>query len=845
MTTCVLIGRNERIIPSTWLYKIPEINSGIGSMDQKDGISYDTKHGITEETYAPSTTSITHINEPTAELECGTSDKHHMTEKGCIGDTCDDSESDEVFEPGTIARVQGDFASNEMQLNTHDGPSACTFLKERSTSIEETYPSLEETFTSIEETDTSLKETYASLGETASDCSEQTTPEIRMKELKEFSYRNHENDSSSSHEGDASCEVHADRVTTEKRVRLMKSYAWIKEEMEQSTAKYIASHLYQHQPMLLSMNDLECIQEAPTRRNSVEALLKRVLMGPNDIYDVFINVLRQGESKHIAEELDTVEVTDVDIEVFSMLELSAQHKKPRPYCKEPRLTFTKPNQSTLKYWLNDKAVVDSINDQFLSRMIFRIDEHTNIADKTMDTKRKVCKLIHTMKVCSEKILEDFFQILKSDTVCMPHVIEKLLERKEFGEVICRQKEKRKPTSTVDDALDVIPPKIQRKRQTLGQEKQSNIVRTIQELNSNVREKALEYGMVFSSACEGSIIIQLTPKDSNSWRILKTSCRSGKIKDFIPEVFKNNKSDMEEGEYMLRFKIYLLPTPPYSQADKKVMFSLEDEPSTSTYIEENASVLCQELEITDKLLTLLKKEKIVGENIKQDIAKQPRRKKIRCLLDKITQHGDRGYKILKEYTRQENPYLYKALKTKENTKRVCKSMQTGANVTARPGSATKENRKEIFFTASVLLLVKKSEEEKGKDEERDDVEITCPSIVSSEFYFTDEDSVLQDDSDEKFLSLEENWSFETKHQANKEFPDEFGGKRKEIEDFNSFKGDVEPVVERVDDDVSKDIETKVELALPVLSAGKSSSSRKEEPTIQTEIDVKKKISKKTK
>jgi hypothetical protein len=70
---------------------------------------------------------------------------------------------------------------------------------------------------------------------------------------------------------------------------------------------------------------------------------------------------------------------------------------------------------------------------------------------------------------------------------------------------------------------------------------------------------------YEETCEGSIIMQLAPKSSKSLQKLKNSCHTGAIKDFVPEVYRNNVSDLEEGEYLLIFKIFLLPTPPYSKS----------------------------------------------------------------------------------------------------------------------------------------------------------------------------------------------------------------------------------------------------------------------------------------
>ena len=60
--------------------------------------------------------------------------------------------------------------------------------------------------------------------------------------------------------------------------------------------------------------------------------------------------------------------------------------------------------------------------------------------------------------------------------------------------------------------------------------------------------------------KGSIIIQLKPRSAESWKKLEDNCLSGKIKDFIPNVYKNEAIQelLKDGEYRLRFTIYTLP-----------------------------------------------------------------------------------------------------------------------------------------------------------------------------------------------------------------------------------------------------------------------------------------------
>lgn len=126
------------------------------------------------------------------------------------------------------------------------------------------------------------------------------------------------------------------------------------------------------------------------------------------------------------------------------LEDSSLGECQRPDIHEQRLSFTKSDHQTLLYYLNNKNVIDSVNDNLLSRFIFSIREHTNVVHCSLDCEKRVRQLIDTMKKCAEKIFKDFCEILNS--IEMSHVIGKL-EKRSQGAVTCRQRQKRKPSST--------------------------------------------------------------------------------------------------------------------------------------------------------------------------------------------------------------------------------------------------------------------------------------------------------------------------------------------------------------------------------------------------------------
>lgn len=78
------------------------------------------------------------------------------------------------------------------------------------------------------------------------------------------------------------------------------------------------------------------------------------------------------------------------------------------------------------------------------------------------------------------------------------------------------------------------------------------------------------------------------------------------------------------------------------------YAVVDKPSKVTtdhhgnLIEENFDLLCEELEITKDLLTILRDKDLVSSNIKQELDKVgSRSKKIKFLLKKLGPQGNKG------------------------------------------------------------------------------------------------------------------------------------------------------------------------------------------------------------
>ena len=72
--------------------------------------------------------------------------------------------------------------------------------------------------------------------------------------------------------------------------------------------------MYQHDQHVLSAAEHENICNCKLRRDAVEQLLKRVLMGPDEIFDIFIEILKGQEEDHIAEKLMRTAPSDEEIE---------------------------------------------------------------------------------------------------------------------------------------------------------------------------------------------------------------------------------------------------------------------------------------------------------------------------------------------------------------------------------------------------------------------------------------------------------------------------------------------------------------------------------------------------
>ena len=76
--------------------------------------------------------------------------------------------------------------------------------------------------------------------------------------------------------------------------------------------------MYQHDQHVLSAAEHENICNCKLRRDAVEQLLKRVLMGPDEIFDIFIEILKDQEEDHIAKKLTCTAPSEEEIQGTSI-----------------------------------------------------------------------------------------------------------------------------------------------------------------------------------------------------------------------------------------------------------------------------------------------------------------------------------------------------------------------------------------------------------------------------------------------------------------------------------------------------------------------------------------------
>ncbi|XP_052773090.1 uncharacterized protein LOC128211961 isoform X2 [Mya arenaria] len=545
------------------------------------------------------------------------------------------------------------------------------------------------------------------------------------------------------------------------KIRLVLLYAWIKEEMSKTAAKSVAGRLYQMNPRQIAHLDLESICHCSWRRDAVELLLKKVLMGPPQIYMTFLICLREEEETCIADKLSQCEPTQLQIQVFHELQLYSLRRGPRLRYDQSPMQLTDSDVQTLLHFLNTRSTIDTLNDHFLSKLLFSIREHNNIVNTSMDSEKRVKELIDTIKLCAEKAFVDFCEICK--LIEMEHVLSKL-EKRVPSSLACKQRQKRKSTPSTDTKPEGAQQSLTTaKRQCFSSKDELRMVSSLQRSASQVQEALDPLGLALETINKGSIVLQLRLiKPDSLWK-LRENCRTGKIKDIIPVVYSKEADVLQQGEYRLKFTIYVLPNPPDSSAEKKVMFHLETDkedvkdqashgkkaPPTDhndNPLEEHMSLLCEELEISKPLLDLLKKKKLVEDDIKEQINKNSGRKnKIKYLLKKLSSDGKLGYSVLKEFIKEENEDLYKELLTRETVNVIDNKMDTAAKVTKNPtqvpGRHRSMHQKQVFFTGTVVLKVNKKgvKSSSGKqDASNAEVEITCPEIIDPTCHFSGED-----------------------------------------------------------------------------------------------------------
>ncbi|XP_053406889.1 uncharacterized protein LOC128559419 isoform X2 [Mercenaria mercenaria] len=536
-----------------------------------------------------------------------------------------------------------------------------------------------------------------------------------------------------------------------KQVSLVKYYSWIKDEMEQTTAKAIANCLFSHDPQLLSHHDHECIMASPGRRNTVEQLLKRVLIGTEELHDAFTHFLRK-EDGHKAKKLDEEPATDIEIKVFQRLDKSSRKICDRPDSDMPRLKFSKNDREILLSNLNRNHFIDPMNDQLLSKMIFSIREHTDIANCSMDSESKVQKLVETIELCSKEVFEDVCKCLTS--LQMAHLVKKL----EMGkDITSKQTPKRKYALLKDDLKSEDGPVL---TSNLEQLDESSMVKRIRKDELHIKEAIQNHiDFTLDDLTDGSIVFQISPRSSDSWNILEQKCRSGEVKDFLPEVFRNEVENIGEGEHIYKLTIYILPKPP-DFVNNKAIIELANPSQIS---KELRDLLCEELEITEELLDLLKSRRLVCKTIKTDLYRYERRKdRITYLLEMLEKNGKTGYEVLKGYIKDRNGYLYDKMTTEEGIKTIDKKVEAAGVRKSFSSSLDRNVMKEVFFTADVVLSIKKKDRKSKLTERRSSpaLQMTCPNLINPCCYFDEGTESIPTPEDET-KTLEDVWQFGAK------------------------------------------------------------------------------------
>ncbi|KAL3887209.1 hypothetical protein ACJMK2_027158 [Sinanodonta woodiana] len=561
-------------------------------------------------------------------------------------------------------------------------------------------------------------------------------------------------------------------------LQIVKQYGWLKEELTSSDAKDIADRLYEDSENHLVMHEVERITDSSRpRREAVELLLKKVIRGKPATVVAFLTTLEKNRQfLHIGKRIKKTEVSDDERKRFLLLEDISSGRRPSTD-NNHHFHLSHCDTEHLISHLYDKEIVDQLSDYLLSSFFISIRNHNSITDCN-SVEDKIRLLVSLMKQCSDNVYDVMTQVLRKNN------LEHILRGLERNRVVMV---KRKSTDSKDTTankyakneggLRQIPTEVENQVVTL--------LRT-EEFGNELNSQAVEHlGLEFSGAYKGSIVIRFTPKMGESWQKLKDSCVSGKIKEFLPHVFKGTgiESMLGEGEYRLKFSIFLMPcgvAAPRTQeagvsTDQNAVFKLdvdreqaqssftrtshripvpqpakEDVKKNPDPIMEHWTLFVEELD-PRKFINDLKKEGLVGEVDEDKMWDLDNRKdRMKFLLEKLAalEDGEKGYKILLEHCKEHSQYVLKKIEEKENIQIVSGDLDQ-STLTGQKSERQSRHGYEMFFTGTIILNIHKRDSCSPMKENRapesdhgpeEDYEISFPDILDPICYFEERGDV---------------------------------------------------------------------------------------------------------
>ncbi|KAK3578391.1 hypothetical protein CHS0354_025484 [Potamilus streckersoni] len=556
-------------------------------------------------------------------------------------------------------------------------------------------------------------------------------------------------------------------------LKIVKQYGWLKEELTSSDVKDIADRLYDDSESHLVMHEVERITDSSRpRREAVELLLKKVIRGKPATVVAFLTTLEKCRHfLHIGKRIKKTEVSDEERKKFLLLEEISSGRRPSTDTSVTNHHFHLSDCDTehLISHLYDKEIVDQLSDYLLSDFFISIRNHNSITNCNC-IEDKIRLLVSLMMQCSDSVYDVLTKVLRKNNLV--HILRGL-ERNRVAMV------KRKSTDSEDTSSNKYAKNEGGLRQipTEVENRVVSLLRT-EELGNELNSQAVEHlGLEFSGAYKGSIVIRFTPKMGESWQKLKDSCVSGKIKEFLPHVFKGTgiESMLGEGEYRLKFSILLMPCGVATTreasvgTDQNAVFKLdvdkeqaqsgltrtshrttvpqpakEDMKENPDPIMKHWTLFVEELD-PRKLIIDLKKEGLVGEDDEDKMWDlDSRKERIGFLLEKLAvlQDGDKGYKILLEHCKEHSQYVLQKIEEKENLQIVSGDLEQSTLTGQKSGRQSRHGH-EMFFTGTIILNIHKRDSGSPMKENQapeldhdpgEDYEISCPDILDPVCYF---------------------------------------------------------------------------------------------------------------